>query len=123
MAPEYASRGQLTEKADVFSFGVVALEIVSGRRCIEPKFAAEDIYLIELVRAGPYKSECKLGKCAGLVQTSCWSYANVVYGIAGLEITRPRDASGDGRPDDENERLRGGSRAGAPRRTVVCALG
>ncbi|KAI7747119.1 hypothetical protein M8C21_031378, partial [Ambrosia artemisiifolia] len=28
---EYAMRGHLTEKADVFGFGVVALEIVSGR--------------------------------------------------------------------------------------------
>ncbi|KAL4282515.1 hypothetical protein GQ457_16G009060 [Hibiscus cannabinus] len=31
LAPEYALRGHLTEKADVFSFGIVALEIVSGR--------------------------------------------------------------------------------------------
>ncbi|KAL4386518.1 hypothetical protein GQ457_09G004530 [Hibiscus cannabinus] len=31
MAPEYAFRGHLTEKADVFSFGIVALEILSGR--------------------------------------------------------------------------------------------
>eukprot|EP01018_Ginkgo_biloba_P011351 Gb_13679 [translate_table: standard] len=32
MAPEYALHGQLTEKSDVFSFGVLVLEIVSGRR-------------------------------------------------------------------------------------------
>jgi serine/threonine protein kinase len=31
MAPEYALRGYLTDKADVYSFGIVALEIVSGR--------------------------------------------------------------------------------------------
>ncbi|CAJ1978518.1 unnamed protein product [Sphenostylis stenocarpa] len=31
LAPEYAWRGHLTEKADVFAFGIVALEIVSGR--------------------------------------------------------------------------------------------
>ncbi|KAF9621303.1 hypothetical protein IFM89_019389 [Coptis chinensis] len=31
MAPEYAMRGHLTEKADVYSFGIVALEIVSGK--------------------------------------------------------------------------------------------
>ncbi|XP_058070884.1 probable LRR receptor-like serine/threonine-protein kinase At1g56130 [Magnolia sinica] len=31
LAPEYALRGHLTEKADVFGFGVVALEILSGR--------------------------------------------------------------------------------------------
>lgn len=30
MAPEYATRGYLTDKADVFSFGVVVLELVSG---------------------------------------------------------------------------------------------
>ncbi|KAM1376758.1 hypothetical protein PS1_038742 [Malus domestica] len=31
IAPEYAIRGQLTRKADVYSFGVLLLEIVSGR--------------------------------------------------------------------------------------------
>ncbi|KAM4103244.1 hypothetical protein ACJW30_06G064900 [Castanea mollissima] len=31
MAPEYAMRGYLTDKADVYGFGVVTLEIVSGR--------------------------------------------------------------------------------------------
>jgi serine/threonine protein kinase len=30
MAPEYAMRGYLTDKADVYSFGIIALEIVSG---------------------------------------------------------------------------------------------
>ncbi|KAK2413691.1 cysteine-rich receptor protein kinase [Trifolium repens] len=32
MAPEYVIRGQLTDKADVYSFGVLVLEIVTGRR-------------------------------------------------------------------------------------------
>ncbi|XP_027358759.1 cysteine-rich receptor-like protein kinase 42 [Abrus precatorius] len=32
MAPEYLIRGQLTDKADVFSFGVLVLEIVSGMK-------------------------------------------------------------------------------------------
>ncbi|XP_020983926.1 probable leucine-rich repeat receptor-like serine/threonine-protein kinase At3g14840 isoform X1 [Arachis duranensis] len=31
MAPEYAMRGYLTDKADVYSFGIVALEVVSGK--------------------------------------------------------------------------------------------
>ncbi|XP_020274921.1 putative serine/threonine-protein kinase [Asparagus officinalis] len=31
LAPEYAARGQLTRKADVYSFGVLVLEIISGR--------------------------------------------------------------------------------------------
>ncbi|KAI3731703.1 hypothetical protein L1987_62892 [Smallanthus sonchifolius] len=31
MAPEYAMRGYLTPKADVYSFGILAMEIVSGK--------------------------------------------------------------------------------------------
>eukprot|EP00258_Populus_trichocarpa_P031957 XP_024447976.1 probable LRR receptor-like serine/threonine-protein kinase At1g07650 [Populus trichocarpa] len=31
MAPEYALWGYLTDKADAYSFGVVALEIISGK--------------------------------------------------------------------------------------------
>ncbi|KAF4349725.1 hypothetical protein F8388_024447 [Cannabis sativa] len=48
LAPEYAMRGHLTEKADIFGFGVVALEIVSGK----PNFyneGNESIYLLERV--------------------------------------------------------------------------
>lgn len=32
MAPEYLAHGQLTEKADVYSFGMLLLEIVTGRQ-------------------------------------------------------------------------------------------
>jgi serine/threonine protein kinase len=32
MSPEYAMGGRFSEKSDVFSFGVLLLEIVSGRR-------------------------------------------------------------------------------------------
>ncbi|KAL5172140.1 Cysteine-rich receptor-like protein kinase 3 [Glycine soja] len=32
MAPAYLIRGQLTDKADVYGYGVLVLEIVSGRR-------------------------------------------------------------------------------------------
>ncbi|CAI9272118.1 unnamed protein product [Lactuca saligna] len=33
VAPEYAIHGQLSEKVDTYSFGIVVLEIVSGKRC------------------------------------------------------------------------------------------
>ena len=49
MAPEYAMRGYLTEKADVFSFGVVALEILSGRLNSDNSLDTEKIYLLEWV--------------------------------------------------------------------------
>ncbi|XP_059669289.1 probable LRR receptor-like serine/threonine-protein kinase At1g56140 [Cornus florida] len=47
LAPEYAMRGHLTEKADVFGFGVVALEIVSGRTNSDSSLEEEKIYLLE----------------------------------------------------------------------------
>jgi serine/threonine protein kinase len=34
MSPEYASFGQLSTKVDVYSFGVLLLEIISGRKTI-----------------------------------------------------------------------------------------
>ncbi|KAL2942048.1 hypothetical protein RDABS01_030398, partial [Bienertia sinuspersici] len=47
LAPEYAMRGHLTEKVDVFAFGVVALEIVSGRSNHVPTLAKEEMYLLD----------------------------------------------------------------------------
>ncbi|KAM4071026.1 hypothetical protein ACB094_11G030300 [Castanea mollissima] len=47
LAPEYAMRGHLTEKTDVFAFGIVALEMVSGRRNSDSSLEAEKTYLLE----------------------------------------------------------------------------
>ncbi|KAK7342844.1 hypothetical protein VNO80_25800 [Phaseolus coccineus] len=47
LAPEYAMRGHLTEKADVFSFGVMALELVSGRPNSYSSMGEEKVYLLE----------------------------------------------------------------------------
>ncbi|KAF3951204.1 hypothetical protein CMV_023120 [Castanea mollissima] len=47
LAPEYAMRGHLTEKANVFGFGVVALEILSGRLNSDDSLDTEKIYLLE----------------------------------------------------------------------------
>ncbi|KAL5100901.1 hypothetical protein RYX36_005228 [Vicia faba] len=41
MAPEYAMHGQFSEKSDVFSFGVIIIEIISGKRNARP-IASDD---------------------------------------------------------------------------------
>jgi len=46
-APEYAVRGLLTEKADVYSYGIVVLEIVSGRKCTDATLATTMQLLLE----------------------------------------------------------------------------
>ena len=43
-------RGHLTEKADVFGFGVVALEILSGRANSDSSLDDERVYLLEWVK-------------------------------------------------------------------------
>jgi len=48
-APEYAVHGQLTEKADTYSYGVVVLEIISGRKSIDMKQLPHMQYLLEWV--------------------------------------------------------------------------
>ncbi|MBA0803962.1 hypothetical protein Gohar_014119 [Gossypium harknessii] len=47
LAPEYAIRGQLTKKADIYSFGVLLLEIVSGRCNTNRRLPVSDQYLLE----------------------------------------------------------------------------
>ncbi|KAK9937493.1 hypothetical protein M0R45_014277 [Rubus argutus] len=48
LAPEYAMRGHLTEKTDVFAFGVVILEIISGRSNCDMSLEEDKVYLLDL---------------------------------------------------------------------------
>lgn len=49
MAPEYISTSKATKGSDVFSFGVVALEIACGRRSTEPEYDGPHVPLVALV--------------------------------------------------------------------------
>ncbi|CAM6034643.1 unnamed protein product [Sphagnum compactum] len=46
MSPEYATLGQLSTKVDVYSFGILLLEIISGRKAILQN-ATRNMYLVE----------------------------------------------------------------------------
>ncbi|KAI9083769.1 hypothetical protein K1719_034237 [Acacia pycnantha] len=47
LAPEYALLGQLTKKADVYSFGVLLLEVISGRSSSKAAFGDKLLVLVE----------------------------------------------------------------------------
>ncbi|XP_020585384.1 probable leucine-rich repeat receptor-like serine/threonine-protein kinase At3g14840 isoform X2 [Phalaenopsis equestris] len=49
LAPEYAVRGQLTRKADIYSFGVLLVEIISGRNHTNTRLPYEDQFLLERI--------------------------------------------------------------------------
>ncbi|KAL0372559.1 UNVERIFIED_CONTAM: Proline-rich receptor-like protein kinase PERK9 [Sesamum calycinum] len=50
MAPEYASSGKLTEKSDIFSYGVVLLELITGRKPVDSSQPQGEESLVEWAR-------------------------------------------------------------------------
>lgn len=49
MAPEYIRTGKASKESDIFSFGVVALEIACGRRAVEPEMDERQVVLVPWV--------------------------------------------------------------------------
>lgn len=50
LAPEYVTYGKVDEKIDVYSYGVVLLELITGRRAIEKDLEAHHESLVLWVR-------------------------------------------------------------------------
>ncbi|KAL5568750.1 hypothetical protein UlMin_025325 [Ulmus minor] len=49
LAPEYAASGKLTDKSDVFSYGVMLLELITGRRLVDSSQTFMDDSLVDWV--------------------------------------------------------------------------
>ncbi|XP_023767951.1 serine/threonine-protein kinase PCRK1 [Lactuca sativa] len=56
-APEYVHTGRLTSKSDVWSFGVVVYELITGRRAVERNLPRNEQKLLEWVK--PFISDSK----------------------------------------------------------------
>ncbi|KAG5566914.1 hypothetical protein RHGRI_002461 [Rhododendron griersonianum] len=56
-APEYIQTGRFTAKSDVWSFGVVLYELITGRRAVEKNMPRNEQKLLDWVR--PYVSDSR----------------------------------------------------------------
>lgn len=60
-APEYVSTGHLTTKSDIYSFGVVLLELLTGRRAMDKTRAKTDQNLVDWAK--PYLTSSQRLRC------------------------------------------------------------
>lgn len=86
MAPEYLSRGIFSFKSDVFSFGVIVLEILSGKRNIVFNQANIRLNLLGHVSTSVNAFTFSVPKCC--FQFSVWFPHE--HGSAGIQTVEGR---------------------------------
>ncbi|KAJ7944434.1 Protein kinase family protein [Quillaja saponaria] len=50
VAPEYASTGMLNERSDVYSFGILIMEIITGRNPVDYSLPPEEVNLVDWLK-------------------------------------------------------------------------
>ncbi|ESQ27491.1 hypothetical protein EUTSA_v10018707mg [Eutrema salsugineum] len=98
-APEYAMSGKLTIKSDIYCFGVVLLELITGRKAIDLSKPNGEQYLVAWAR--PYlKEPKKFGHLVdpllrGKYPKRCLSYAIAITEMCLNEDANRRPKIGD----------------------------
>ncbi|KAK2975985.1 hypothetical protein RJ640_000097, partial [Escallonia rubra] len=76
LAPEYAMRGILSQKADVYSFGVLLLEIVSGKSNAVSRPTQETVFLLDT--AYVYNKEGRLADLVDKDLSGCYNFTEAM---------------------------------------------
>ncbi|XP_024316580.1 putative serine/threonine-protein kinase [Brachypodium distachyon] len=93
LAPEYFVHGQLTKKADVYSFGVLVLEIISGQR-VPQTIGPSDTFLVRQAWL-LYQEDRLLEMVDASIKDDCPEAEVLRYAKVGLACTQAAPA---GRP-------------------------
>lgn len=75
LAPEYAQSGQVTDKADVYSFGLILIELVSGRKAVDISRPKGEQVLIDWAR--PLLDELAVSDLVDPLLQNCYSNEEV----------------------------------------------
>lgn len=90
LAPEYAQSGQVSEKADVYAFGVVLLELVTGRKAVDIYRPKGEQCLTEWAR--PLITENALSKLVDPSLENCYSEKEIDTMLHCASLCLQRDA-------------------------------
>ncbi|KAH7443418.1 hypothetical protein KP509_02G033500 [Ceratopteris richardii] len=91
-APEYAMTGQLTVKSDIYSFGVVLLELITGRRAIDSSRGSGEQNLVAWAKP-LFKDRKKFHHMADPSLRGCYPTRGMYQAIAVAAMCLQEDAA------------------------------